>query len=148
MVTLDGPVVVDSGLLGIGPAAGRFASLRTHDLRDGFFAWHGASGRRYVASVFTFDACAAGAGLPAFEAFVLIPVVREGGRAKAQAVVVVEWGSSRLRAIAEAIAGGVHEWHVHLLGASRAERERIAADLRVGAGLELGVACSARQAGA
>ena len=141
MVTLEGPVVVEPGSLGLGlglvPAEGRFASLRAHELRDGFFAWRGASGRRYVASVFAFDACAADAGLPAFEAFVLIPVQRVGGRAKVQAVVVVEWGSSRHRAVAEAIACGVDEWHVHLLGASRDERVAIAADLRVGTGLEL-----------
>ena len=130
MVTIEGPVV-----LSLAGADCRLASLRSHDLRDGFFAWHGASGRRYVASVFAFDPRARDAGLPAFEAFVLIPVVREAGRLVPQAAIAVEWGSVRHRAVAEAISQGVDEWHVHLLGASRGEREAIAADVRAGAGL-------------
>ena len=119
----------------LGVVEGRLASLRVHALREGFHAWHGASGRRFVASVFPVDPCAGDCGLPAFEAFVLIPVVRDGVRRRAQAVVAVEWGSARHRAIAAAIAGGVDEWHVHLLGTSRSERAAIVTDLRAGAGL-------------
>ena len=121
-------------------AEGHIASLHAHDLRDGFHAWHGASGRRYVASVFAFDPTARDFGLPAFEAFVLVAVTREGPRRRVGAVVAVEWGSARHRAVAAAIAGGVDEWHVHLLGTSRETREAIAADLRAGTGLATGFA--------
>ncbi len=130
MVGLDSGVIHD-----FVPCDGRLPSLRANDLRDGFYAWHGASGRRYVASVFPFNSRAADAGLPAFEAFILIPVVRDGPARRPRAVLAVEWGSARQRAVAEAIAGGVDEWHVHLLGATRGEREAIVADLREGAGL-------------
>ena len=129
-------VVVDSAVIfELAPAVGSLASLRTHALRDGYHAWHGASGRRYVASVFPFDSSARDAGLPAFEAFVLIAAVADGTRRVARRVEVIEWGSVRHRAVAAAIEDGVEEWHVHLLGGSRAEREAIAADLRAAAGL-------------
>ena len=130
MLVLDSAVTID-----LAAGGGALMSLRAHGLRDGFHAWYGASGRRYVASVFVFDPCARDAGLPAFEAFVLIPTLREGTQRRACTVEVVEWGSARHRAVAAAIEGGVDEWHVHLLGASRAEREAIAADLRAGASL-------------
>ena len=130
MVVLDSAVIFD-----LAPAAGALASLRAHALRDGFQAWYGASGRRYVASVFPFDPSARDAGLPAFEAFVLIAAISDGARRVARSVDVIEWGSARHRAVAAAIADGVEEWHVHLLGGSRSERETIAADLRTGAGL-------------
>ena len=134
MIVLESAVLID-GVLDPVAARGALPGLRGHALRDGFHAWHGASGRRYVASVFQFDACARDAGLPAFEAFVLIPTMREGARRRARAVEAVEWGSARHRAVAAAIGGGVDEWHVHLLGESRMEREAIAADLRAGPGL-------------
>ena len=134
MIVLESAVVRD-GVLDPAVAGSALAGLRGHGLRDGFHAWHGASGRRYVASVFPFDPSARDAGLPAFEAFVLIPVVRAGARRHSRAVDVVEWGSARHRAVAAAIEGGVDEWHVHLLGASRTDREAIAADMRAGAGL-------------
>ena len=131
MRVLDNAVTIDLAAFG-----GTLTGLRGHSLRDGFHAWHGASGRRYVDSVFPFDPCTRDAGLPAFEAFVLIPVLRDGPGRRARKVEVVEWGSARHRAIATGIQDGVDEWHVHLLGASRLEREVIAADLRAGAGLE------------
>ena len=130
MVVLDSAVIFD-----LAPAAGALASLQTHALRDGFHAWYGASGRRYVASVFPLDSSARDVGLPAFEAFVLIAVVSNGTRRVARSIEVIEWGSARHRAVAAAIVDGVEEWHVHLLGSTRAEREGIAADLRTGAGL-------------
>ncbi len=130
MVVLDSAVIFD-----MAPAAGALASLRTHALRDGFHAWHGASGRRYVASVFPLDSGARDAGLPAFEAFVLIAATSDGARRVARSIETIEWGSARHRAVAAAIADGVEEWHVHLLGGTRCEREAIAADLRAGAGL-------------
>ena len=130
MVVLDSAVIFD-----LAPAAGALASLRAHALRDGFHAWYGASGRRYVASVFPFESGARDAGLPAFEAFVLIAATFDGARRVARSIEVVEWGSARHRAVAAAIADGVEEWHVHLLGDTRSEREAIAADLRTGAGL-------------
>jgi hypothetical protein len=129
-------VVVESAVIfELAPAVGALASLRTHALRDGYHAWHGASGRRYVASVFPVDSSACDAGLPAFEAFVLIAAVADGTRRVARRVEVIEWGSVRHRAVAAAIEDGVEEWHVHLLGGSRAEREAIAADLRAASGL-------------
>ena len=130
MVVLDSAVIFD-----LAPAAGALAALRVHPLRDGFHAWHGASGRRYVASIFPFDSSAKDAGLPAFESFVLIAATIEGARRRARRVEVIEWGSARHRAVAAAIAEGVEEWHVHLLGANRTDRDAIAADLRAGIGL-------------
>lgn len=108
---LDGP------LLGLGDA---FVSR--------FHSWHGASGRRYVTSVFTVDAACPDMNVPAFEACILIPVVRESRARWMLGVFVVEKASDRRHASASLRC--VDEWHVHLLARDRRERAAVAADLR------------------
>jgi hypothetical protein len=79
-------------------------------LRGRFFSWRGASGRRYVCSVFH-------AGEEGFVADVtngvVIGVAREGGAARPVCVLSARAGGEKrpLRRMAQEL--GVAEWHVH-----------------------------------
>jgi hypothetical protein len=98
-------------------------------LADRFHAWPGASGRRYTVSVYAVDRDAEDIGLPEFDGFVLIPVVRDGFARRPLAVVAVERDADRRVTIAEALVQGVDEWHVHLLAGTRDMRRAIVADV-------------------
>ncbi len=103
----------------IGVGGERLASLRDSALRDEFFSWRGASGSRYVCSVFSRaqDAVAAG-----FAGAVVIGVVRRG--AKRSAVCLLS--SEELSAAAG--HANVDEWHV-LFEAGEAELRDLALSL-------------------
>lgn len=109
---------------------GPLASLGSSSLAARFRAWRGASGRRYVASIYPVDRYAEDAGLPRFDAFVLVSVRREGFERRSLGVVAVEGEAERHAALADALAGGVDEWHVHLLARARSDRATLVADLR------------------
>lgn len=81
----------------------------TDSLRSRFFSWRGASGRRYVCSVFQ-------SGEDSFVADVtngvVIGVAREGATTRPVCVFLAQERSRRgLREIAREL--GVAEWHVH-----------------------------------
>jgi len=81
----------------------------TDSLRSRFFSWRGASGRRYVCSVFQ-------SGEDSFVADVtngvVIGVAREGATTRPVCVFLAqERAGRRLREIAREL--GVAEWHVH-----------------------------------
>ena len=105
------------------------ASLRDEPIASCFHAWMGASGRRYVASVYRLDPSSPKAGLPDFDGFVLIPVAKRGVVRLPSTIVAIERESEKRSAIAGALAHGVSEWHVHLLAAGSAERAAVVADL-------------------
>ena len=106
---------------------------------DLFCAWRGASARRYVVSVYPVDRDVLEAGLPHFDAFVLVSVRWEGRVRRPLAIVAIERASDRRLAVAEALSLGAEEWHLHLLAESRLARADVLRDLRLrhGAGAEL-----------
>ena len=103
--------------------------LGTSSLNVRYHAWRGASGTRYTTSVFPVDHAATEAGLPAFDGFVLIPVVRRGGTLRPLDVVAVETDAGRCRALTSSLARGVDEWHVHLLADDARRRRTVVEDL-------------------
>ncbi|MGC1556556.1 MAG: hypothetical protein WA745_03305, partial [Methylovirgula sp.] len=60
------------------PGNAALKSLSGSPLAGRFHAWHGASGRRYVCSVFPLDPAAPDAGLPQFAGAVVLAVLRAG----------------------------------------------------------------------
>ncbi len=115
-----------------GMADAPLASLRGETMMHRFHAWTGASGRRYVTSVFAVDWSQRYAGLPDFDGFVLIPVVRRGTLRRPTSIVAVERDSEKQRAIVAALADQATEWHVHLLADRRTDRVAVVADLSGG----------------
>ncbi|MGJ0560746.1 hypothetical protein [Methylocystis sp.] len=93
-----------------GPRGQALQSLaETDSLRSRFFSWRGASGRRYVCSVFQ-------SGEDSFVADVtngvVIGVAREGATTRPVCVFLAQERARRgLRQIAREL--GVAEWHVH-----------------------------------
>lgn len=109
-------------------ANAELAALAGEALAGRFRHWRGWSGRRYVFSVYDPASC------PAYEDAVLI-VAAAGPDGERRIVSIADTGAlpeiavARARAIASSLATRV-ECHVHLLAASRAEREAAIADLR------------------
>lgn len=118
------------------------AALQGSALEKRYCAWHGGSGRRYVMSVYPVERGAPDAGVPGFEGFILVPVAYRTGQRVVLGVTGIEREGDRQLAVAEAIARGAHEWHVHLLAAERSDRRAAVADLltRHGATPEAAVA--------
>ena len=94
-----------------------------------YHAWRGVSGTRYTTSIFPVDHAATDGGLPAFDGFVLIPVVRRDGTSHPLDVVAVETEAERCRAMVSSLAQGVSEWHVHFLADDVARRRAAVGDL-------------------
>ena len=109
------------------PDEAPLASLKASFLGRRYHAWRGLSGVRYTTSIFPVDHAADDEGLPSFEAFVLMSVVRSSGVSRLVDAVAVETDADRSTAIASGIARGASEWHVHLL-AEGAWRRRAAVD--------------------
>jgi len=82
---------------------GALESLRGSSLRDDFYCWRGASGRRYVCSVFPREDTEI---VAQFRGVALIGVSRRGRDRKVLCVL-----SSRLFALRD--HADVDEWHVH-----------------------------------
>ncbi len=96
-----------------GPRGEALQSLaETDSLRSRFFSWRGASGRRYVCSVFQSGEDSFMAGVTNG---VVIGVAREGATTRPVCVFLAQersYGDRRgLREIAREL--GVAEWHVH-----------------------------------
>src|SRR5579872_530680 len=109
-------------------ANSELAALAGETLAGRFRHWRGASGRRYVFSVYDSDAC------PAYDDAVLI-VATIGPSGERRIVSIADTGAlpeiavAHARRIASSLSMRV-ECHVHLLAASRFEREAAIADLR------------------
>ena len=106
------------------------ASLLGDTLSPRFCSWRGASGRRYIVSVYSSSAC------PAYcDAVLLAVAVAANGRRRAFALadtgVFPEPVIARLRALAP--AGQRIEFHLHLLATSSAERRAALEDLAAAA---------------
>ena len=104
---------------------GRLAALADGSLAAQFRYWRGASGRRYVFSVYDKVSC------PAYDHAVLIAVTKEAS-GRRQIVFIADTGALPELVVAEAIrvaGGGAVELHTHLLAASAVARAEVVADL-------------------
>jgi hypothetical protein len=107
-------------------------SLAGSPLAGRFRAWHGASGRRYVFSVFPLDRAAPDGGLPEFAHAVVIAVARTVDGRRLVSIRRCESGAecyARESLVLEALAAGACEWHVHLLASEAAQRRVVLADI-------------------
>ncbi|PWB83238.1 MAG: hypothetical protein C3F11_07765 [Methylocystaceae bacterium] len=87
------------------------ASLASCDLRDRFYSWRGASGQRYVCSIFRLDEESV---VAEFSQAVVIGVVREGATRRPVCVLRSrDFETDDGRAVRDdARKLGVNEWHV------------------------------------
>lgn len=115
------------------PGNAALKSLAGSPLAARFHAWHGASGRRYVCSVYPLDPAAPDAGLPEFAQAVVIAVARtaNGRRHLVSIGPSDSREDSRAREcfVLEALAAGAGEWHVHLLAGEATRRRAALADI-------------------
>ncbi|MBL8588476.1 MAG: hypothetical protein JNK46_08105 [Methylobacteriaceae bacterium] len=116
------------------PAGAPLASLAGGALARRFRAWRGASGRRYVVTVY---AAGETGWLDLDAALALVVAVAPDGRRRILAAHVDPDAPARRRLAAALVAaeGEACEVHLHLLAATPAERAAAAADLGAGAGL-------------
>jgi hypothetical protein len=99
-----------------------------------FHSWRGASGRRYICSVFPVRDDAELGGLPDFEGAIALAVSRDSrGRRRRLAVLDLCWRDGRFagdrQAAGEALSAGACEWHIHLLAEDGDARSAAIADI-------------------
>jgi hypothetical protein len=115
-----------SRVLACSPADdGRLAALADGSLAAQFRYWRGASGRRYVFSVYDKVSC------PAYDHAVLIAATKEAS-GRRQVIFIADTGASPEAVLAEAIrvAGDRPvELSIHLLAVSAVARAEVVADL-------------------
>ena len=99
---------------------------RDTDFADRFWYWHGASGKRYIHSVYVADQC------PPLPGAVYVAVRRRGDVREAVAVGRL----SKIWDVQQGITGGLdlqqlgaEELHVHLLAREEEAADAVAADL-------------------
>ncbi len=111
-------------------------SLAGGSLASRFHAWRGASGRRYICSVFAADRADPDAGLPDFTDAIAMAVACDGeGRRRCVSLFLSEAttdAAARRHFIAAAMAAGAIEWHIHLQAADAQQRRAIATDIESG----------------
>ncbi len=103
-------------------------------LASQFHSWRGASGKRYVCSVFPVLDGAELGGMPEFDGAVALAVSRDAcGRRQKIAVLDLSWRDGRftgdLACAGNALRSGACEWHVHLLAADSAARRAAINDI-------------------
>jgi hypothetical protein len=107
------------------------AALADASLAQRFRHWRGASGRRYIFSVYDPSAC------PSYDNAVLIAAARDDN-GEARILFLTDTGAlpeiSLARAKEEVAAFGAAEFHIHLLAATRTERSALIEDLKPGEG--------------
>jgi hypothetical protein len=124
------PVHIKAGHPGSNAPLG---SLAGGNLASRFHAWWGASGRRYVCSVFHVESSEVDFGLPDFaEAIVLAVASDADGHRRLLSLGHFEAATeaaARQQFVAAAIAAGATEWHIHLMTVDDEERRAVARDL-------------------
>jgi hypothetical protein len=94
------------------------SSLAGGSMASRFHAWHGASGRRYICSVFPVDPDAPDAGLPDFAEAIALAVAADADKGQKCIALFLYDGSTAARArndfIASALKAGAVAWHIHL----------------------------------
>ena len=102
------------------------ACLEGRSLAARFSAWRGASGRRYVCTVYPFDRVQPACGLPPYEGMIAIAVRRsEDGTRDVLAVAEI----SANAAPSAFLTLAVDEWHVHLMAEHPRQRAAALRDL-------------------
>ena len=108
-------------------------SLAGESLAAHFHAWRGASGRRYICSVFPADVDASDAGLPDFVDAIAMAVAREPGGGRRCLSLLHNDATSdpaiRRAFVTEGLAKGAIEWHIHLLATEPWQRHAVATDI-------------------
>jgi hypothetical protein len=123
LATTDGPPV-----FAMSSAGAPLAALAGGALGRRFWFWQGASGRRYICSIFPFEAADAVESLPHYtQAVVAAVAVRAGGR-RVRFVTDIDEAPDRFWAKMRDIRG-IAEFHVHLLAGTAAQRQTVCADL-------------------
>jgi hypothetical protein len=116
------------------PAGAPLAALAGGNLAHHFHSWTGASGRRYICSIFPLREAAGKPACPEFDEALLIAVRRLADGTPKMLFVAESDAFSMLapsRSLARrAAALGASEWHVHLLAESPRERRAAILDLR------------------
>ena len=109
------------------------AGLAGSSVADRFRAWRGASGRRYVFSVFRLDRGGVSEAFPDVESAVVIAAQRGDGAERRLLWVRQTGPDARAFLIGSDVAAlaarGGCELHLHFLAGSPAERDAIVADL-------------------
>jgi hypothetical protein len=109
------------------------ASLAGGDLAERFHSWRGRSGRRYICSVFRVEHHSENAGLPDFEAAIVLAVKTDvAGNRQVVGFCQCEHGFgpvARRTFASAAIAAGAQQWHVHLLTADPQKRRAAIEDI-------------------
>ena len=114
-------------------ASQALTSLANEKLAERFRHWRGASGRRYIFSLYAPESC------PAYDDAVLIVALKATNGLRRIAT-ICDTGSLPELALARACKaaaapGESVECHIHLLAASRAERAAVIGDLHAAAAL-------------
>ncbi|MEJ0095295.1 MAG: hypothetical protein WDN46_18390 [Methylocella sp.] len=99
-----------------------------------FHAWRGASGKRYVCSVFPVTSNDWLGGLPQFDAAVALAVGVDGeGQRTRVNTVELSWSEGQftgdLTCVRAALRAGACEWHIHLLAENPRARQAMIDDL-------------------
>src|SRR5579872_4891832 len=93
-------------------------SLAGGTMASRFHAWHGASGRRYICSVFAVDGADPQSGLPDFAEAIALAIGEDEGHGRRCLSIFLFDGSTNLAArdafVASAVAAGAVAWHIHL----------------------------------
>jgi hypothetical protein len=110
------------------PSNGPLTCLTDNVLAKRFHAWSGTSGRRYICSVFPFNAEEPAAGLPDFADAIVIAVGNDAGLRRPLAFFEFS-GEQHREFFDKALASSVQEWHIHLLATDPAHRQAVKADL-------------------
>ena len=120
---------ISAGLLA-GSRGHHLASIAQTTIASRFHCWYGASGRRYVVSVFPVDRATPDRGLPDFDGCIVIPVRREGSGRDPLFIRRVEDHFDARSVRSAGLEGAAEEWHVHLLAEDEAARQAAVDDLR------------------
>jgi len=111
------------------------SSLAGGIMASRFHAWHGASGRRYICSVFAVDGDDPHGGMPDFAEAIALAVGKDEGHGRRCLSTFLFDGSTDLSArnafVASALAAGAVAWHIHLADDPHA-RLAIAKDIELG----------------
>jgi hypothetical protein len=119
----DGPPV-----FAMSSAGAPLAALAGGALERRFQFWQGASGRRYICSIFPLPAAREAESLPHYTEAVAVAVALQAGERRIAFVTEIDEEPDRLWATMRDMPG-IAECHVHLLAGTVAQRHRVCADL-------------------
>jgi hypothetical protein len=123
LANTDGPPV-----FAMSSAGAPLAALAGGALARRFRFWQGASGRRYICSIFPLPTSSAAEPLPHYSGAVAVAVGGPAGQRRIAFVAPIEDAPERCWATLQGL-GGIAELHVHLLAGTPAQRHEICADL-------------------